>query len=182
MIWSGRQYLITFIDDFSRYYVVYFLREKSDALTAFQDFLSLAENQTGQTLKVLCTDSGGEYVSRMFAEFCSTKGIVHQRTSPDTPQQNGVAERKNHTIMNAVRAFLHTSSLPPSFWGEALVTAVHVQNCLPHSSLEGKIPFELWHGTRANVGSFRRFGALAYALNKDATKLDARSIVVRTRL
>lgn len=95
---------ISFIDDFSRRTWVYFLQEKSEALTAFKSFKLFVENKSENSIKTLRTDHGGEYNSQVFAKFCESHGIKRQLTAAYTSQQNGVCERKNHTIMNMVRS------------------------------------------------------------------------------
>ncbi|PRQ55909.1 putative RNA-directed DNA polymerase [Rosa chinensis] len=97
---GGKRYFITFIDDYSRKTWVYFLQKKSEAFVAFKSFKALVENEVGRTIKVLQTDRGGEFNSKEFASFCEMNGIRRQLTAAYTPQQNGVSERKNHTILN----------------------------------------------------------------------------------
>lgn len=101
---SNIRYLISFIDDFSRKTWIYFVLEKSEAFHCFKTFKAFVEKQTGLVIKCLRTDRGGEYNSNEFKEFCREHGIKRQLTTAFTPQQNGVAERKNRTIMNMVRA------------------------------------------------------------------------------
>ena len=92
-------YFVTFIDDFSRFCWVYPLKEKSGVFAVFQHFVSMVENQTSYKVQSLRTDRGGEYMSNAFKDFLAHKGIKHQCTMPYTPQQNGVAERKNRSLM-----------------------------------------------------------------------------------
>lgn len=117
---GGKRYFITFIDDFSRKTWVYLLQEKSEALSVFKQFKALAENETEMSIKILRSDRGGEYNSREFVDFCETHGIQKQLITAYTPQQNGVSERKNRTIMNMVRTMLKMSGMPKSFWPEAV--------------------------------------------------------------
>ena len=98
----GKSYFITFIDDFTRFGYVYLISHKHEALSCFKSYISLVENQLDRKIKVLRTDRGGEYQSTSFKELCDEKGIVHQLTMPYTPQQNGVAERRNMTLMEMV--------------------------------------------------------------------------------
>ena len=95
-------YFITFIDDFSRYGYVYLLKHKSEGFDMFKTFKAEVENQLNGKIKVLRTDRGGEYTSGILDEFCKEHGIVHHYTLPYTPQQNGVAERRNRTLMDMV--------------------------------------------------------------------------------
>ena len=106
---TGYEYYVIFIDDYSRKTWIYFLRSKKseEVLKRFQEFKALVENQTGRRIRVLRSDNGGEYTSKEFDEFCIQEGIKRQLTVPYTPQQNGVAERKNRSIVGAARAMLH---------------------------------------------------------------------------
>ncbi|KAK2426313.1 hypothetical protein QL285_024996 [Trifolium repens] len=97
---SGKRYLITFIDDYSRKIWVSLLSEKSQAFVSFKNFKSMVEKETRASIQCLRTDRGGEFTSHEFSSFCSSHGIKRQLTAAFTPQQNGVAERKNRTIMN----------------------------------------------------------------------------------
>ena len=96
---GNNRYFILFIDDFSRMTWVYFLKEKLEVFGVFKKFKALAENQSGKRIKVLRSDHGKEYTSREFERFCEDEGIERQLTVAYSPQQNGVSERKNRTIM-----------------------------------------------------------------------------------
>ena len=113
-------YFITFIDDFSHKSWVCFLQEKSEAFLAFKSYKVLVEKEVGSPIKILRTDRGGEYNSHEFASFCETHGIKRQLTTAYTPQQNGVCERKNRTILSMVRSLLIRRCIPKSFWPEAV--------------------------------------------------------------
>ncbi|MCO5561312.1 hypothetical protein L7F22_014933 [Adiantum nelumboides] len=115
-----------FIDDYSRKVWDYFLKHKDEALNVFKTFVTHVENQSGKKLKCLRTDSGGEYVSKAFQDFCESKGIKRELTASYNPSQNGVAERMNMTIQEKVRSMLYNAQLPNGFWAEAVATAVHL--------------------------------------------------------
>ena len=103
------RYFITFIDDLSKFAYVYLLRTKDEALSKFKLYKSEVENLLGGKIKMLRSDRGGEYFNNDFDAFCENNGIVHQRTAPYTPQQNGVAKRKNRTLLDMVNAMLDVS-------------------------------------------------------------------------
>jgi len=128
---SQIRYLISFIDDFSRKTWIYFVIEKSEAFHQFKTFKAFVEKQTGLFIKCLRTDRGGEYNSNEFKEFCREHGIKRQLTTAFTPQQNGVAERKNRTIMNMVRASLLEKEVPRTFWPDAVQWVNHILNRSP---------------------------------------------------
>lgn len=164
---GGARYFITFIDDKSRWGATYFIAHKSDALKSFQDYKRYAENQTGQKIKAVRSDNGKEYKNLNFNEFLKSNGIKRQLTVDYTPQQNGVAERRNRTLVKMARCKLLQSKLPQSFWGEAIMMANHIRNRCPSKSLNGEIPYTVWHGKPPHVKHFQRFGTKAFALNKD---------------
>jgi len=140
------KYFVTFIDDFSRYTWVYFLRTKSEVLSVFWNFVAYIENQFSTCIKMLRSNSVGEYMSHEFLDFLHHKGIVSQRSCPYTPQQNGVAERKNRHLLDVVRTLLLESSVPSRFWVEALSTAVYLINRLPSQVLNFDSPYyHLYH-------------------------------------
>jgi hypothetical protein len=124
------KYFVTFIYDFSWYTWVYFLRVKSEVLYVFQTFVAYIENQFSTGIKMLRSDSGGEYISHEFHDFLHHKGIVSHHSCPYTLQQNGVAKRKNRHLLDVVCTLLLESSIPSKFWVEALSTEVYLINRL----------------------------------------------------
>ncbi|MCO5553040.1 hypothetical protein L7F22_006560 [Adiantum nelumboides] len=156
-------YFVTFIDDFSRFCWVYPLKERSDVFAVFQHYVSMVENETGCKVQTLRTDRGGEYMSDAFKDFLGKKGIKHQCTMPYTPQQNGVAERKNRSLMQMARCMLKAKSLPHKLWMEAISCAAYVLNRCPTRALKTIIPYESWYDRKPSVSYLRVFGCLAYA-------------------
>ncbi|KAL0290776.1 UNVERIFIED_CONTAM: Retrovirus-related Pol polyprotein from transposon TNT 1-94 [Sesamum angustifolium] len=120
---GGNKYFLSIIDNFSRKVFVFLMKHKSDVFENFRKWKILVENQTGKKLKVLRTDNGLEFCNQSFSNLCDECGIKRHKTNPYTPQQNGVAERMNRTLLEKVRCMLISSGLPKSFWGETLVTA-----------------------------------------------------------
>ena len=102
-------------------------------------------------------------MSHKFRDYCEEHGIRRFYTAPYTPQQNGVAERKNRTIVDMTRSMLKTKGMPKEFWAEAVMCSVYVQNRCPHQILGQKTPQEFWSGHKPNVGHLRVFGSIAYA-------------------
>ena len=132
---GGSHYYVTFIDDFTSYTVVYFLRNNSHVLEKLKDFHSYAMNVSEEGIKVFRTDNGGEYCSKEFESFLKGNGIVHQLTVPYNPSHNGVAERMNRTVMKSARAMMFHSNLPNQFWAEAVSSSVYIRNRCPTSTL-----------------------------------------------
>lgn len=160
---GNKRYFITFIEDFSRKTWVYFLQAKSNAFSVFKSYKVLVEKELGQHIKILRSDRGGEYNSKDFESFCATHGIKRQLTTSYTPQQNGVAERKNRTILNMVRSMLRTSGIPKSFWPEIVLWSTHLLNRSPTKSVQNMTPQEAWSGRKPSVAHLRIFGCIAYA-------------------
>ena len=138
----GAQYFITFIDDFTRFGHIYLISHISEALDFFKRYSTLAENQLSIKIKSLQTNRGCEYLFDLFKEYCNEKGIVRQPTIPYTPQQNGVAERRNRTLLDMVRSMMAQVMLPIFFWGDALMTAAYILNKVPSKSVPST-PYEL---------------------------------------
>jgi transposase InsO family protein len=155
---SGYVYYVSFIDDYSHKTWVYFLKSKDEVFSKFKEFKALIENLSERKIKILRSDNGGEYTSKEFVNFCKDVGIKRELTTPYNPQQNGVAERKNKTIMEAVKIMIHDQDLPMCLWAEAIMTAVYVQNRLSHSALRFKTPEEMFTGKKPEVSHLKIFG------------------------
>ena len=156
---GGERYFITFIDNCTRFCYLYLMRSKDEAIKKFKIFKSEVENQLSKKIKVLRSDRGGEYESP-FKELCAENGIIHQTVAPYSPQSNGIAERKNRTLKEMMNALLINSGLPQNLWGEAVLTANHILNRLPHKKLE-KTPYELWKGREPSFKYFKVWECLA---------------------
>jgi transposase InsO family protein len=143
---KGASYYVTFIDDFSRKTWIYFMKTKDEVFSHFREFKTQVENMTRKKIKVLRTDNGGEYTSSEFIDFCKEAGIKREKTVPYNPQQNGVVERKNWSIITAAKAMIHDQSLPLFLWAEACNTAMYLHNRIPHGILEDKTPKEAFTG------------------------------------
>lgn len=114
-------------------------------------------------MQVIRSDNGTEYTSEKFNKFCEDAGIEHQHTTPYTPQQNGVVERKNRTLMEMTRYLLHDKGLPKKFWAEAAHTSVFLLNRLPTKALQQKTPFEAWYGYKPRLQNLKTFGCLCFS-------------------
>ena len=107
------------------------MKEKSEVFTHFQNFKALVEKQTGNYIQCLRSDGGGEYISNEFTNFLKKHGIQRQFSCRYTPQQNGVAERKNRHIAEVARAFMAEKNMPHYYWAKAVSTAVYIMNKTP---------------------------------------------------
>ncbi|WJZ99453.1 hypothetical protein VitviT2T_017897 [Vitis vinifera] len=156
---GGNKYFITFVDDSTKYCYVYLLKSKDEAIEKFVLYKTEVENQLNKKIKVLRSDRGGEYESP-FVDICAQHGIIHETTTPYSPQSNGVAERKNRTLKEMMNAMLISSSLPQNMWGEAILTANYLLNKVPKKKAE-KTPYELWKGRKPSYTYLRMWGCLA---------------------
>ncbi|KAL0295193.1 UNVERIFIED_CONTAM: Retrovirus-related Pol polyprotein from transposon TNT 1-94 [Sesamum radiatum] len=175
---GGFAYFITFTDDHSRYGYVYLMSYKSEAFGRFKEYRLEVENQTNRKIKALRSDRGGEYLSGEFIDYLKENEILSQWTPPGTPQLNGVAKRRNRTLLDMVRSMMSFTELPPSFWGHALETAVKLLNILPSKSIR-KTSYEIWHGKPASYKYLRVWGSPAYVKRLVGDKLDSRSSLCR---
>jgi hypothetical protein len=171
---SGYIYYVSFIDDFSRNTWIYFLKAKSEVFNKLKEFKVLVENLFEKKIKILRSDNGGEFTSDEFKAFCKEVGIKREVSTLYNPQQNGVVERKNQTIMEALKAMIHDQDLPMHLWAEAARTVVYVQNRSPRCVLGNKTPKEMFTGKKPEVNHLRIFGCPMYVhVPKDKrSKLD----------
>lgn len=174
---GGSQYFLLFTDDFSRFSWVYFQDSKAETFQNFLKFKAMVEKQSGQFLKILRTDRGGEFLSGEFKDFCESNGIHRELTTPYTPEQNGIAERKNRTTVEMARSLLQAKNLPNSLWGEAVATSIYLLNISPTRAVWNKTPFEVWSGKKPSVSHLKIFGCIAYTLisQQNRQKLDCKS-------
>ena len=109
---GGGEYFVTFVDEHTHHVWIYILKYKSEVLQCFRGLKALVEKTCGEKVKVFRSDNRGEYTSSDFTSYLTKEGIRHELTIPHTPQQNGTAERLNHTLVEAVRIMLADSNLP----------------------------------------------------------------------
>eukprot|EP00253_Pinus_taeda_P014171 PITA_14171 len=145
--------------------------KKEKTFSRFCEFKALVEKESRKKIKALRSDNGGEYVSQEFKDFCAVEGIKRELTTPHNPQQNGVAERNNRTIVGVARAMLHEQGLPLHLWAEACNTTIYLQNRSPHHIFGMKTPKEAFSRKRPDVSYFRIFGSSIFChVTKDARK------------
>lgn len=174
---GGGRYFMLIVDDHSRYMWVEILKTKDEAFKLFKKIKSIAENETNAKVKAFRIDRGKEFNSILFNDYCDEQGIRRHLTAPYSPQQNGVVERRNQTVVEMARSLLKSKCMPDMFWGEVVKTAVHILNRAPTRSLDDKTPYEVWYKKKPNVGYFQTFGCLAHVkkLGPATTKLLDRS-------
>ncbi|KAH9699236.1 Integrase catalytic domain-containing protein [Citrus sinensis] len=172
---GGMHYFVTFVYDYSRKVWMYLMKNKNEVLGILLKWKKMVETQTGRKVKRFRSDNGGEYKNDLFLQICQDEGIVRHFTVRDTPQQNGVAERMNRTILEKARCMLSNARLDKESWAEAVVYACHLINRLPSTTIEGRTPMEMWIGKPAtNYDFLHVFGSTAYYYVKES-KLDPRA-------
>lgn len=174
---GSARYFLLFVDDYSRMTFVYFLQMKSEVVKYFKEFKAQVERQTGRTIKILRTDNGGEFCSSEITNILKRDGIVHQTTNPYTPEQNGLCERMNRTIVERARCLLFDAKMDKKFWAEATNTAVYLRNRTIASGLS-KTPYELWTGRKPDVSHLRVFGStvMVHVPKIKRTKWDRKAV------
>ncbi|SGY38242.1 BQ5605_C003g01985 [Microbotryum silenes-dioicae] len=159
---GGHRYILVIIDDYTRKQWCILLAYKSDVFHRLRDWILEVENATGDRVKTIRSDNGGEFTLRNFVNFCLAKGIRRELTIPYTPQQNGRVERANRTIKEGILALLYSAGADPRLWAEAARYFVHCKNLMPHAGIRGDIPDTRWHGVAPDISSLRAFGCRAW--------------------
>ncbi|KAG1654211.1 hypothetical protein FOA52_010588 [Chlamydomonas sp. UWO 241] len=166
---GGARYVMTVIEDYSRYSLVFLLKNKSDASHSMRQAIAFFECQAGASVRNVRSDRGGEFINHALYDHYKAKGIVPQHTMPHTPEQNGVAERINRTLTDKVRHMLAHSGMSLGYWGEAMLAANYLRNLSP-SSHSNKTPYELLFNLVPDVSHLRVWGCPAFMLQPKATR------------
>ncbi|KAK1434246.1 hypothetical protein QVD17_11166 [Tagetes erecta] len=174
---GGNQYFLLVVDDYSRYMWVFLMKTKDQVSSLLIDLIKKLENEKGKKVKSLRTDNGGEFVSHVLENYLRMKGISHQYTAPYTPQQNGVVERRNRSILGTTRSILKAKLLPQNLWGEAVNHSVYLLNRSPTKAVQEATPYERFKGRKPNLTHLKVFGCVGYVKNLQIgqKKLDDRS-------
>ncbi|GJU35902.1 putative ribonuclease H-like domain-containing protein [Tanacetum coccineum] len=162
---NHKTYCLVITDDFSRFSWVFFLRTKDETSGILKDFIRQIKNQLNQKVKTIRCDNGTKFKNRDIIEFYGSKGIKREYSNARTPQQNGVAKRKNMTLIEAARTMLADSFLPNTFWAEAVSTACYVLNRVLVTKPQNKTPYELITGKIPIISYIRPFGCHVTILN-----------------
>ncbi|KAG7572544.1 Ribonuclease H-like superfamily [Arabidopsis suecica] len=160
---AGNRYIFVLIDDYSRYMWTILLKEKGDAFVKFKNFKQLVEQESGASIKTFRTDRGGEFVSQEFNAFCNDSGIQRHLTAPYTPQQNGVVERRNRTLMEMARSIMKHMNVPNYLWGEAIRHFTYLLNRIATRALKDKTPYEMFRNKKPKIDHLRIFGCIGFA-------------------
>ncbi|KAJ4700914.1 Retrovirus-related Pol polyprotein from transposon TNT 1-94 [Melia azedarach] len=180
---NGAKWFITLIDDHTRISWVYLMKDKTEVRNIFKSFHSMIQTQFKTQIQILRSDNGTKYINSILGAYLSENGIIHQKSCWDTPQQNGVAERKNRHLLEVARSLLFISNVPKFFWGEAILTATYLINRLPSRVLKFQTPVTVLKATYPNIRIINSlppkvFGCsvFVYIHNQGQSKLDPRAI------
>ena len=175
--YGGANYYLLFVDDCTKMTHIYSLKTKTskEVLMRFKEYKAEVENQKNRRIKQLRTDGGGEYEKWMGSHLRGS-GIIHETTAPYSPEQNGIAERANRTIMERVRSVISEGKLDKRLWMELAMTVVYLKNRSPTTAVS-TTPYEAWYGIRPDLSHLRILGSTAYVhIPKERrTKLDIHS-------
>ncbi|GJV57411.1 retrovirus-related pol polyprotein from transposon TNT 1-94 [Tanacetum coccineum] len=174
---NGKKYVLVIVDDYTRFGWVRFLRSKDETPHAIEKFIVKTQRALNATVRFVRTDNGTEFVNKTLDGWFESVGISHETSVPRSPQQNGVVERRNRTLMEAARTMLIFAKAPLFLWAEAVATACYTLNRSLVHTLHGKTYYELLKGKKPNLQYFRVFGSLCYPTNDydDVGKLKAKA-------
>ncbi|GJW83951.1 retrovirus-related pol polyprotein from transposon TNT 1-94 [Tanacetum coccineum] len=177
---NGKKYILVIVDDYSRYTWTLFLRSKDETPEVLKDFLTMIQlkdfltmiqrNLQAQVITVR-TDRGTKFLNKTLHAYFKEEGIEHQTSTPRTPEQNGVVERRNRTLVEAARTMLSASKLPLSFWAEAVATACYTQNRSIIISTHGKTAYHIINDRKPSIKHLHIFGCICY-ITRDGENLD----------
>nr|GEZ87225.1 putative ribonuclease H-like domain-containing protein [Tanacetum cinerariifolium] len=175
---SHKWYCLVVTDDFSRFTWTFFLKSKDETSGILKKFINEIENLKDLKVKIIRCDNGGEFKNNEMNDFCSQKGIKREFSNARTPQQNGVAERRNRTLIEADRTMLADAKLPVTFWAEAVNTVCYVQNMVLVNKCHNKTPYELFND---NLGKFEEKGDEGYFIGYSMSSKAFRVFNKRTK-
>ncbi|GKE86535.1 putative ribonuclease H-like domain-containing protein, partial [Tanacetum coccineum] len=158
-------YCLVVIDDYSMFMWVFFLATKDETSGILKSFITGIENLVDHKVKVIRCDNGTEFKNKEMKQFCEMKGILRQVSIARTPQKNGVAERRNMTLIEAARTMLADFKLPTTFWAKAVNTACYVKNKVLVVKPHNKTLYELFHGRTPTLSFMRPFRCPVTILN-----------------
>ena len=167
---SGATYFLTILDDYSKTTWTHLIHDKQQVFHIISNFLSYVSNQFNTTVKVIRSDNGTEIFQQACCSLFASQGIIHQRSLPGLPQQNGRVERKHRHLLDIARTLRFHAGLPIKFWGDCLLTATYLINLMPTPVLNWKTPYELLMNKPVVFDHLKVFGSLCYPAHKTNDK------------
>jgi transposase InsO family protein len=173
----GYRYYVSFIDDATRHCTISFMKTKDETPTKVKQYLVLIERQNSFVPKAIRADNGREYINKDLRTWCLDRGIEIQTTAPYTPEQNGVAERWNKTVVELARSMIFARNVPNELWPEAMSHATYIRNRAYTRAVPDKTPYEKWSGKHPDISFIQEFGCPVWILNQEQnpSKLDERA-------
>ncbi|GJY12812.1 retrovirus-related pol polyprotein from transposon TNT 1-94 [Tanacetum coccineum] len=168
---NGKKYVLVIVDDYSRYTWTHFLRSKDETPGVLIDFLTLVQRGLHAQVTTVRTDKGTEFLNKTLHAYFAKEGIRHETSTARTPEQNGVVERRNRTLVEAARTMLSAAKVPLFFWAEAIATACFTQNRSLVIPRHEKTPYHIINARKPSVKFFHIFGSLCYIV-RDGENLD----------
>ncbi|GKA36473.1 retrovirus-related pol polyprotein from transposon TNT 1-94 [Tanacetum coccineum] len=168
---NGKKYIQVIVDDYSRYTWTLFLRSKDEIPEVLKDFLTMIQRNLQASVISVRTDRGTEFLNKTLNAFFKEEGIEHQTSTPQTPEHNGVVERRNRTLVEAARTMLSASKLPLFFWAEAIATACYTQNRSTIIPTHEKTAYHIINDRKPLIKHLHIFGCTCY-LTRDGENLD----------
>jgi hypothetical protein len=162
----GYRYYISFMDDATRQVILYYMKTKDEASEKVKHYLTYIERQEQKCPKAVRADNGGEYVNKDLIGWCHSKGIELQTTTPHTPEQNGVAERWNRTVVELGCAMIIARKLPSELWPEAMSYATYIWNRAYIRAVPDMTPYQKWSGKRPDITHIQEFGRNIWVLDE----------------
>lgn len=173
---NGCSYFLTIVDDFTRSTWTFLIPTKQHVYKLIENFIAYASTQFNHKGQIIRSDNGTEFFNQILDPIIAKHGIVHQSSCPQTPQQNGLVERKHKHLLEVTRALKFQSGVPSSFWGHCLLAATYLINRLPTPVLNNKSPHEMLFGKQPAYQHLRVFGCLCYASVHTPDKLAPKAI------
>nr|GEY40579.1 hypothetical protein [Tanacetum cinerariifolium] len=168
---NGKKYILVIVDDYSRYTWTLFLRSKDETPEVLKDFLTMIKRNLQALVITVRIDRGTEFLNKTLNAFFKEEGIEHQTSTTRTPEQNGVVERRNHTLVEAARTMLSALQLSLFFWAEAITTACYTQNRSIIIPIHGKTPYHIINDKKPLIKHLHIFGCIYY-ITRDGKNLD----------
>ncbi|GJT20348.1 retrovirus-related pol polyprotein from transposon TNT 1-94 [Tanacetum coccineum] len=168
---NGKKYILVIVDDYSRYTWTLFLRSKDETPEVLKDFLTMIQRNLQAQVITVRTDRGTEFLNKTLHAYFKEEGIEHQTSTPRTPEQNGIVERRNRTLVEAARTMLSASKLPLSFSAKAVATTCYTQNRSIIISTHGKIAYHIINDRKPSIKHLYIFGCICY-ITRDGGNLD----------
>nr|GFB33940.1 Gag-Pol polyprotein [Tanacetum cinerariifolium] len=159
---NGKRYMLVIVDDYSRYTWTHFLRSKDETPKVLIDFLRLVQRGLQAQVRVVRIDKGTEFLNQTLHVYIAAEGIQHQTSVARTPEQNGVVERQNRTLVEAARTMLSAAKVPLFFWAEAIANACFTQNRSLVISRHEKTLYHIINDRKPSVKCFHIFGSVCY--------------------